>query len=82
MEPNHKHTIVTNILKEFAYIMLPELPKTLPPFKGMDYCIKLESGAKPIVKPLYHMTPLELVELRKQLNKLLNGGLIHSSKDR
>ena len=76
----HEPTMVANVLKEFTDIMPLELPKTLPPCKGIDHYIELESRVKPPARPLYRMPPLELAELRKQLGELLSGGLIRSSK--
>ncbi|CAL8152887.1 unnamed protein product [Prunus armeniaca] len=58
---------VEAILKEFADVMLKELPKTLPPRREMDHVIELEPGAKPPAKAPYRMAPPELKELRKQL---------------
>ncbi|CAL2255821.1 unnamed protein product [Prunus armeniaca] len=61
---------VEAILKEFADVMLKELPKTLPPRREMDHAIELEPGAKPPAKAPYRMAPPELKELRKQLKAL------------
>ncbi|CAL9120466.1 unnamed protein product, partial [Musa textilis] len=71
---------VANVLKEFEDVMPPELPKTLPPRRGVDHLIELEPGVKPPARPPYRMPPPELAELRKQLDELLSGGLIRSSK--
>ena len=38
------------------------------------------SGLRPLAQALYRMTPLELIELRKQLTELLDVGLVHPSK--
>ncbi|KAJ8459416.1 hypothetical protein OPV22_032342 [Ensete ventricosum] len=73
-------TIVANILKEFSDMMPMELPRTLPPCRGVDHRIELELGVKPLVRTPYRMALPELAELRKQLDKLLSGGLICSSK--
>ncbi|KAJ8512718.1 hypothetical protein OPV22_003152 [Ensete ventricosum] len=76
----HEPAVVANVLKEFIDIMPPELPKTLPPRRGVDHNIELESGVKPPARPPYRMASPELAELRKQLDELLSGGLICSSK--
>lgn len=61
--------------------MMPsKLPKKLPPRKPNDHHIKLVSGVKLPVEVPYRMTPLELVELRKQLTELLDVGLIQLSR--
>ncbi|KAJ8511859.1 hypothetical protein OPV22_002293 [Ensete ventricosum] len=72
--------IVANILKEFSDVMPTELPRTLPPRRGVDHRIELEPGIKPPARPPYRMVPPELAELRKQLDELLSDGLIRSSK--
>ena len=46
----------------------------------IDHEIELLSGVKPPTKNAYRMTPLELVELRKQLDELLNVGFIRLAK--
>lgn len=57
-------------------MMPPKLPKMLLPRQLIDHRIELLSGAKPPAQVPCRMTPLELVELRKQLNELLDAGLI------
>ena len=57
-------------------MMPPKLPKMLLPRQLIDHRIELLSGAKPPAQVPCRMTPLELVELRKKLNELLDAGLI------
>lgn len=56
--------------------MPSKLPKKLPLRKPIDHHIELVLGVKLPTQVPYRMTPLELVELRKKLTKLLNVGLI------
>ena len=79
-EANQEHAMVANVLTEFTDVIPLELPKTLPPRRGMNHHIELETGVKPPARPPYCMPPPELAELRKQLDELLSGGLIRSSK--
>ena len=58
----------------------PELPKKLPPRRDIDHKIELLAGMVAPAQAPYRMDPKELVELRKQLNKLLDAGLIQPSK--
>ena len=60
--------------------MPPELPQTLPPRRAVDHKIELEPEAKCPTRLPYQMAPLEFAELQKQLDELLKGGLIYSSK--
>ena len=38
-------------------------------------------GSRPLAQAPYRMTPLELIELRKQLTELLDAGLVQPSKE-
>jgi hypothetical protein len=50
---------------------------TLPPLRRTDGdMIELEPGTRPISRAPYRMSPLELRELRKQLDELLSKGFI------
>ncbi|XP_072980653.1 uncharacterized protein [Typha angustifolia] len=71
---------VARVLKEFGDVMPPELPKTLSPRQAVDHKIELEPGKKPPARAPYRMSLPKLAELRKQLDELLKGGLIRSSK--
>ncbi|XP_015086935.1 uncharacterized protein LOC107030041 [Solanum pennellii] len=66
---------VAELLKQYADVMTPELPKNLPPRK-----IELLHGTVAPAQAPYRMAPKELAELRKQLNELLDAGLILPSK--
>ena len=70
---------IVPILQE-ANVIPPELPKKLLPRRPIDHLVKLVPGAKSPTQVPYHMTPPKLVELRKQLTKLLDTWLIQPSK--
>nr|CAD1838547.1 unnamed protein product [Ananas comosus var. bracteatus] len=65
--------VVAKLLKEFKDVMPPELPKSLPPRRAVDYRIELEPGTRAPARFPYRMSPPELAELRKQLDELLKG---------
>ena len=71
---------VTAGLGEFVDMMPDALPKELPPCQGIDHKIKLEHGARTLAKALYKMSHLKLVDLRKQLNELLDADFVQPSK--
>ena len=71
---------IERVLDEFKDVMLPELPKRLPPRREEDHKIELEPGAKPFAMGPYRMAPPELEELRRQLKELLDTGFIQPSK--
>ena len=57
-----------------------ELPKTLPPRCVVDHKIELVPGLKFPSKAPYRISPMELVEMGKQLLELLDSGYIQPSK--
>ena len=85
MEIKHDHIIkvpdvVAVVLEEFSDVMPPKLPKELPPRRAVDQKIELEPGARPPSKAPYKMALTESVELRRQLDELLEAGFIQPSK--
>ena len=55
-----------------------ELPG-LPPRRVVDFGIELHPGTSPISRTLHRMAPVELQELRVQLQELLDKGFIRPS---
>nr|GFC87881.1 putative reverse transcriptase domain, aspartic peptidase domain protein [Tanacetum cinerariifolium] len=55
-----------------------ELPG-IPPVHEVEFNIELIPGAKPISKAPYRMAPIELKELKDQLQELLERGFIRPS---
>jgi hypothetical protein len=51
----------------------------MPPERAIEFKIELQPGTTPIAKSLYQMTPVELAELKIQLQNLLDKGYIHPS---
>ncbi|KAL8147136.1 hypothetical protein AgCh_004741 [Apium graveolens] len=66
------------ILREFLDVFPEELPG-LPPDREVEFSIDLIPGAEPVSKAPYRMTPMEIKELAKQLQKLLDKGVIRPS---
>ena len=66
------------IVNEFSDVFPEELPG-LPPNREIEFCIDLEPGTKPISKAPYRMAPVELQELKVQLQELLDTGFIRPS---
>ncbi|XP_073019325.1 uncharacterized protein [Primulina eburnea] len=61
------------VVNEFQDIFLDEIPG-FPPPKEIEFSIELISGTIPISKAPYRMAPLELNELKEQLQELLDKG--------
>jgi hypothetical protein len=51
----------------------------MPPERAIDFKIELQPSTTPIAKALYKMSPVELEELKIQLQDLLDKGFIHPS---
>ena len=66
------------VVKEFPDVFPVELPG-LPPVREIEFTIDLMPGTTPISKAPYRMAPLELRELKIQLQELLDKGLIRPS---
>lgn len=65
---------------EFPDVFPDKLPPGLPPSRGeLDHAIPLVPGAQPVNKSPYRMSPLELDELKRQLQELLDLGFIQPS---
>ena len=66
------------VVCEYANVFLDELPG-LPPHRDVDFGIKLHPGTSPISMTPHRMVPVELQELRVQLQELLDKGFIRPS---
>jgi len=62
------------IVQEFLDVF-QEVPG-LPPDREIEFAIELLPGTSPISKAPYRMAQVELAKLKKQLQELLDKGLI------
>jgi hypothetical protein len=67
------------VVCEFLDVFPDELPG-LPPDRDVEFGIELIPRTDPISRRPYRMPPDELVELKKQLEKLLKKRFIQPSK--
>jgi hypothetical protein len=77
------HTVTQNledipVAYEFPDVFPEDLPD-IPPDRDVEFIIELQPDTTPISRRPYKMTPKELVELKVQLNELLDKGYIHPS---
>ncbi|TYK04919.1 ty3-gypsy retrotransposon protein [Cucumis melo var. makuwa] len=63
------------VVREYPDVFRDELPG-LPPPREIDFAIELEARTAPISRAPYRMAPVELKELKVQLQELLDKGLI------
>ena len=66
------------VVCEYKDVFLDELPG-LPPHRDVDFVIKLHPGTSPISMTPQRMSPVELQELKVQLQVLLDKGFIISN---
>ena len=66
------------VVKEFVDVF-PEKLDVVPPQREVEFTIELLPGVAPISKTPYRMAPLELQELKIQLQELLEQGFVQPS---
>ena len=66
------------VVRDFPDVFPEELPG-VPPDKDVEFVIDLIPGTVPISRRPYKMAPLELAELKKQLDESLKKGFIRPS---
>ncbi|XP_070014280.1 uncharacterized protein [Nicotiana sylvestris] len=66
------------VVRDFQDVFPIDLP-SMSPDRDIDFDIDLLLGTPPISIPPYRMAPLELLELKKQLQELLDKGFIRQS---
>jgi hypothetical protein len=66
------------VVSEFLDVFPEDLPG-MPPEIKVEFSIELIPGTTPILKRAYRVSGLELVELKKQIDKLLEKGYIRPS---
>ncbi|XP_017428758.1 uncharacterized protein LOC108336820 [Vigna angularis] len=68
------HSVVSDFLDVF-----PEEVSGLPPQREVEFSIDLVPGARPVSISPYRMAPVELAELKKQIEHLLEKQFIRPS---
>ena len=66
------------VVCEYVDVFLDEL-SGLPPHRDVDFGIEIHHGTSPISMTPHRMAPVELQELRVQLQELLDKGFIRPS---
>ena len=69
---------IPRVVCEYEDVFPNEL-SGLPPHKDVDFVIELHPSTSPISMTSYRMTPVELHELKVQLQELLDKGFIRPS---
>ena len=69
---------ITRVVREYKDVFPEELPG-LPQHRDVDLCIELHLDTSTIYSTPHRMTPVELQELKVQLQELLDRGFIRPS---
>jgi hypothetical protein len=67
-----------HVILEYSDAFPDELP-LMPPESSIEFKIELQPGTTLVAKALYKMSPMEMKELKIQLQGLLDKGYIHPS---
>lgn len=70
---------IQEMLENYCDIIFDDLPNELPPIRKISHHIDLIPGASLPNKVAYRMTPAENEEVKKQVQELLDKGLIKES---
>ena len=70
---------IISIFQEFAQVFSIELPDKLPPMQDIQHAIDLVLGATLPNLSHYHLNPSEHVELKSQVDELLQKEFIRES---
>jgi hypothetical protein len=70
---------IQELLGEFADIIVDEIPHSFPPMRSVSHHIDLIPGASLPNKAVYRMTPQENEEVKRQVQDLLDKGLVRES---
>jgi hypothetical protein len=70
---------VQELLENFVDIVVDEFPISLPPIRSISHHIDLIPGASLSNKAAYRLTPQENEEVKRQVQDLLDKGLVRES---
>ena len=65
------------LLKEYEDVF--QEPSSLPPVREVDHCITLKEGTEPINVRPYRYAHFQKAEIEKQVQEMLDSGLIRPS---
>ncbi|CAI7787997.1 unnamed protein product, partial [Closterium sp. NIES-54] len=70
---------IQKLLEEFEDVLPDDLLDQLPPYRTHQHEIIKEPGSKPTFRAPYRLSPTELADMKKQIEYLLDKGLIRPS---
>lgn len=78
MVPENKK--LDSILNKFETVFRDNIPKGLPPVRSIDQYIQVEDGKRPSTRPLFQLSPAELLAVKDYVIDMLRKGMIRRSK--
>ncbi|XP_059294604.1 uncharacterized protein LOC132047602 [Lycium ferocissimum] len=70
---------ISSLLQDYDDVFPTELPKGLPPLRGIEHQIDFVPGSQLPNKPAYRANPDDTKELQKQVDELLEKGVVRES---
>ena len=70
---------IVSLLQKFEDVFLKEIPKGLPPIRGIEHQIDFLPGATILNRPAYKCNPEETKEIQKQVGELMEKGYVRES---
>jgi hypothetical protein len=67
-----------HVIRDYPDVFPDEMPR-VPPERAIEFKIELQPGTAPVVKAPSKMSPVEMKELKVQLQELLDKGYIRPS---
>ena len=77
--PDNLPPSIYSLLQEFEDVFPDDLPKGLPPIRGIEHQIDLIPGAAIPNRPAYRTNPEETKEIQRQVEELLDKGQVRES---
>src|SRR5262249_13955463 len=72
-------SVIISLLQDYDDIFPEEIPKGLPPIRGIEYHIDFVPGASIPNKTAYRSNPEETKELQRQVSELMEKGYVRES---
>ena len=76
---DHLPSSFVSMLQDFQDVFPEELPSGLPPLRGVEHQIDFIPGSTIPNRPAYRSNPMETKEMQRQVEELLEKGLIRES---
>lgn len=80
IENSAKEERMEHIIRKYESVFTEDLPSGLPPIREVDHNIEIPEGQRIPNRPIFQLSPAELLATREYIIKLLRTGKIRRSK--